>query len=93
LSRELLLELERGPPYFCYQILWYDGRRNLIGKSDVGSLLGPHPDWFFWMKPFFRSIHRLRRFRGLVRVEFGNDRLDLKYGDFWEVDDVWLRPH
>ena len=75
---------------YC-QILWYDARRNLIGKSEMGSLLGPHPDWFPWMKPFFRSIHRLRRFRGLARVEFGNDWPDFKYGDFWEVDDVWLR--
>jgi len=43
------------------------------------------------MKPFFKSIHRLRRLHRLARVEFGNDWPDFKYGDFWEVDDVWLR--
>jgi len=71
---------------YC-QILWYDAQRNQIGKSDMGGLLGPHKKWFFWMKPFFKSPKGAR----LVRVEFGNDWPDFKYGDFWEVDDVWLR--
>ena len=73
---------------YC-QILWYDAERNLIGKSDMGGLLRPHLQWFFWMKPFFRSPKGAR----LARVEFGNDWPDFKYGDFWEVDEVWLRGH
>jgi len=75
---------------YC-QILWYDAKGNLLGKSDLGGLLGTHKKWYLWMKPFFKSIHRFRRLHRLARVEFGNDWPDFKYGDFWEVDDVWLR--
>lgn len=73
---------------YC-QVLWYDAERNLIGKSDMGSLLQPHLEWFLWMKPFFRSPKGAR----LARIEFGNDWPDFKCGDFWEVDNVWLRAH
>jgi len=72
---------------YC-QILWYDAKRNLIGKSNMGSLLKPHLEWFPWMKAFFKSP----KSGSLARVEFGNDWPDFKYGDFWEVDDVLLRP-
>ena len=72
---------------YC-QILWYNAMRNLIGKSNMGSLLKPHLDWFPWVKPYFKSPKGAR----LARVEIGNDWPDFKYGDFWEVDDVWLRP-
>ena len=60
---------------YC-QILWYDTSRNLIGKSEMGSLLEPHLEWFPWMKPFFRSPRDAR----LARVEFGND-----WPDFYPV--------
>jgi len=70
---------------YC-RILWYDAKRNLVGESEIGSLLKPHPGWYPWIKPLFRSPKEAR----LARVEFGNDWPDFKYGDFWEVDDVWL---
>lgn len=71
---------------YC-QILWYDAQRNIIGKTPIGSLGKPHLDWFPWMKAFLKSPKGAR----LARVEFGNDWPDFKYGEFWEVDDVWLR--
>jgi hypothetical protein len=73
---------------YC-QILWYDARRNLIGKSDMGSLQKPHLEWFLWMRPFFRSPKGAR----LARIEYGNDWPDFTYGDFWELDDVVLRGY
>jgi len=71
---------------------FFDDSPYLIEKSEKSSLLGPQSKCYFWMKPFFKSIHRFRRLHRLARVEFGNDWPDFKYGDFWEVDDVWLRP-
>lgn len=71
---------------YC-RILWFDIFRNPVGESVMGSLLEPHSVWFLWIKPFFRAPKAAR----MARIEFGNDWPDFRHGDFWEVDNIWLR--